>query len=172
MVSDQPVPRWRAWMTLCLLGLLYLVSFVDRFILALLVQPLKQDLGISEVQLGLLFGTAFALFYALLGLPFARLADRYDRRRLILAGAVLWSLSTIASGFANSYGWLVLLRVGLAIGEAALTPGGFFADRRPVSLSSAPPRRQFLFCVRHGGRGRRLHDRRPGHRPACKPFRG
>jgi MFS family permease len=112
-------------MTLCLIGLLYLVSFVDRFILALLVQPLKQDLGISEVQLGLLFGTAFALFYALLGLPFARLADRYDRRRLIFAGAVLWSLSTIASGFANSYGWLVLLRVGLAIGEAALTPAAF-----------------------------------------------
>ncbi len=120
-----PVKPWRAWLTLVLLGLLFLVSFVDRFILALLVEPLKDDLGISEVQLGLLFGTAFALFYAFLGLPFARFADRFDRRKLIVAGALLWSLSTIASGLVNSYGLLVFLRIGLAIGEAALTPSAF-----------------------------------------------
>lgn len=120
-----PVPRWRAWTTLVLLGLLYLMSFVDRFILALLVIPLKEDLGISEVQLGLLFGTAFALFYAVLGLPFARVADRSDRRKLIVAGAFLWSISTIGSGFVNSFALLVVLRIGLAIGEAALTPAAF-----------------------------------------------
>lgn len=123
--SAFPVTRARAWTTLVLLGLLYLVSFVDRFILALLVDPLKRDLGVGNVELGLLFGTAFAFFYAVLGLPLARLADRRDRRRIVIAGAMLWSLCTIGSGFVASYGWLVALRIGLAIGEAALTPSAF-----------------------------------------------
>lgn len=147
LAADQlPVSRWRAWLTLILLGLLYLVSFVDRFILALLVEPLKHDLGVNEVQLGFLFGTAFAFFYAVLGLPLARLADRHNRRWLILAGATLWSVSTIASGFVDSFALLVALRIGLAIGEAALTPAAFslvgdlFAAkdrRRAASIYSA-----------------------------------
>lgn len=119
------VERWRAWVTLLLLGLLYFMSFVDRFILALLVEPLRADLGISNVELGLLFGTAFALFYGILGLPLARLADRFDRKWLIFAGVLMWSLATICSGFATSFLWLIIFRIGLAVGEAALSPSAY-----------------------------------------------
>jgi MFS family permease len=107
------------------LGLLYVLSFVDRVILALLVSPLKADLHVSDVQLGLLFGPAFAVFYAVLGLPIARLADRGDRRKLILAGVFLWGAATVGSAFAGSFWVLVALRMGLAIGEAALTPSAY-----------------------------------------------
>lgn len=124
-LDPYPVTPARAWLTLVLLGLLYLMSFVDRFILALLVEPLKQDLGVSDIQLGVLFGTAFAFFYALLGLPLARLADRRNRRMIIICGAALWAICTICSGLVSNYGWLVALRIGLAIGEAALTPSVF-----------------------------------------------
>lgn len=94
-------------------------------ILALLVAPLKADLGVSDVQLGLLFGPAFAVFYALLGLPIARLADRGNRRNLIVAGVLLWGLATVASGFVGTFWLLLALRIGLAVGEAALTPSAY-----------------------------------------------
>lgn len=124
-LAPYPIAPARAWLTLVLLGLLYLMSFVDRFVLALLVEPLKRDLGVSDIQLGLLFGTAFAFFYALLGLPLARLADRHNRRLIIICGAALWAICTICSGLVTNYGWLVALRIGLAVGEAALTPSVF-----------------------------------------------
>lgn len=114
-----------AWWTVAVLSTLYILSFVDRLILALLVEPLRKDLGVSDLELGLLFGPAFALFYAVLGLPMARLADRGNRKRLVFVGAMLWSVATIASAFATSYWQLVVLRVGLAIGEAALTPAAY-----------------------------------------------
>jgi predicted MFS family arabinose efflux permease len=124
------------------LSSLYVLSFVDRFVLALLVAPLRSDLGLSDVQLGLLFGPAFGLFYAVLGLPLARFADRGNRRRLIVVGVLLWGIATTASGFANSFAWLVSLRVGLAIGESALTPaaysliGDLFPERRRTLAAS------------------------------------
>jgi MFS family permease len=134
-VTPGQVPA-RSWATLMLLGLLYFVSFIDRIVLALLVGPLKQDLGIGDASIGILFGTAFALFYGVLGLPFARLADSENRTRLILIGALLWSFSTIVSGFVGSFGLLICLRFGLAIGEAALTPSAFsmIGDMFPARL--------------------------------------
>jgi predicted MFS family arabinose efflux permease len=92
------------------LSSLYVLSFIDRLILALLVAPLRSDLGLSDVQLGLLFGPTFGVFYAVLGLPLARFADQGNRRRLIVSGVVLWGLSTIASGFAATFAELVMLR--------------------------------------------------------------
>lgn len=115
----------RAWVMVGILSALYVVSFADRFILGLLVQPLKADLGVSDVQLGLLFGTAFGLIYGILAIPIARLADRGNRVLLILCGVILWSLCTISSGFASSFAVLVLLRIGLAVGEATLTPAAY-----------------------------------------------
>jgi MFS family permease len=115
----------RAWWTVILLSSLYVFSFVDRLVLALLVAPLRSDLGLSDLQLGLLFGPAFGLFYATLGLPLARLADRGNRRRLIITGVLLWGIATTASGFATTFAFLALLRAGLAIGEAALTPSAY-----------------------------------------------
>lgn len=136
MVTDSG--HRRAWWTVAILSLLYIVSFVDRFILGLLVAPLKADLGITDVQFGLLFGSAFAIFYGVLGIPLARLADLGNRKWLIVGGVVLWSLSTIASGFATSFAMLVLLRVGLSIGEAALTPATYslIGDMLPPSKQS------------------------------------
>ena len=115
----------KAWWTVFLLSSLYVFSFIDRLVLALLVAPLRSDLGLSDLQLGLLFGPAFGLFYAALGLPLARLADRGNRRRLIMAGVLLWGVATTASGFATTFAFLVSLRAGLAVGEAALTPATY-----------------------------------------------
>ncbi len=115
----------RVWSMVAILSILYVVSFVDRFVLGLLVGPLKTDLGVSDMQIGFLFGTAFAVFYGIVGIPVARLADRGDRRRLILAGVVLWSCCTILSGFSSTFLALVLLRIGLAVGEAVLTPATY-----------------------------------------------
>lgn len=115
----------RAWATLGVLGALYVLSFVDRFILALLVEPLKAELTLSDLQIGLLFGTFFALFYAMVGLPIARLADRRSRKWLIIGGVLLWSAATTASALAQNYATLAGLRFGVAIGEAALVPAAF-----------------------------------------------
>jgi MFS family permease len=115
----------RAWWTVALLSSLYVFSFIDRLVLALLVAPLRSDLGLNDVQLGLLFGPAFGLFYALLGLPLARFADRGNRRNLVITGVLLWGIATTVSGLASTFALLVLLRAGLAIGEAALTPATY-----------------------------------------------
>jgi sugar phosphate permease len=132
----------RRWWSVGVLSALYVFSFVDRTILALLVVPLKHDLDVSDTDLGLLFGPAFAFFYALVGLPIARLADRGNRRNLVSAGVLLWSFATIASGFASNFRQLIFLRIGLAIGEAALTPsamsmiGGLFEPARRSRAAS------------------------------------
>ncbi len=137
-----PASRRRAWTAVAFLSLLYVLSFSDRSILSLMVDPLRQDLRVSDVQLGLLLGSAFALFYGVLGVPIARLADRQDRRLLILGGATLWSLSTLFSGFVDSFALLVVLRAGLAVGEAALSPaaysmiGDFFSPRERTFAAS------------------------------------
>jgi MFS family permease len=107
--------------------------------LALLVAPLRAELGLSDVQLGLLFGTFFALFYGLLGVPLARLADRGNRKRLIIAGVLFWSACTLGSAFAHTYAMLAMLRFGLAIGEAALTPAAF-----SMLTDAFPARRRML----------------------------
>src|SRR3546814_10668835 len=91
------------WRVVTIFALLYVVSFVDRLILALLVEPLKADLGISDTQIGLLIGTAFALLYAFLGVPIAWLVDRGNRTRIAAAGILVWSLATVGSGFVSSY---------------------------------------------------------------------
>lgn len=119
---------------LVLLGLMYVLSFVDRFVLALLVKPLRAELHLSDLQVGLLFGTFFALFYGLVGVPLARVADRGNRKWLIVAGVIVWCGCTIGSAFATNYPTLAVLRFGLAIGEAALTPAAFsiLTDTFPV----------------------------------------
>lgn len=138
----MPKAGWIAWWALFLLGLLYILSFVDRFILALLVQPIKLRFEASDAQIGLLFGTSFALFYAICGLPLARYADTGNRILLIVVGALVWSLMTIGSAFAGSFMILLLMRTGVAIGEAALTPaaysiiGDIFPPKRRVLAAS------------------------------------
>lgn len=122
---DTPSPAigaGRAWYAVLLLGALYIVAFVDRAILGLLVEPIKADLGVTDNQMSLLIGATFAVFYSLVGLPLGRLADRISRRRIIIITALVWGGCTFSSGFATTFLFLCLMRIGVAVGEAALTP--------------------------------------------------
>lgn len=107
-----------AWYVVGVLILACTVSYVDRTILTLLVKPIRESLQISDTQLSLLHGLAFALFYTVLGIPIARLADRQDRTRIIAIGIVVWSAMTALCGFARNFGQLFLARVGVGVGEA------------------------------------------------------
>jgi MFS family permease len=130
------------WGTVLILVIAYAVSFVDRQIVSLLVEPLRADLGLDDTQIGLLQGPAFGLFYTILGLPLGLLADRTNRVRLIAVGIFLWSVMTMACGLATSFGGLFLARVGVGIGEAALVPAAvslladlFQPERRALPMS-------------------------------------
>jgi MFS family permease len=110
------------WYATIVLALLYWLSILDRFIIALLVDPIKRDIGITDVQFGLLHGFAFALTFALFGLVAGALADRVSRRKVIFASVAIWSLATAACGMAQHYWHLLLARVGVGVGEAGLNP--------------------------------------------------
>lgn len=107
---------------LAVLFLVYVFNFIDRQILAILLQAIQQDLGASDTQMGFLSGFAFAFFYTFAGIPIARWADRGSRRSIIAIGLGLWSAMTAASGLARSFLQLALARVGVGIGEAAGSP--------------------------------------------------
>jgi MFS family permease len=114
--------RARAAWVLAVLFAVYVLNFVDRQILAIVIDDIKREIALSDAQLGLLLGPAFVLFYTLAGIPIARLADRTSRRAVIAAGLVLWSAMTAACGLARSFGALALARFGVGVGEAAGTP--------------------------------------------------
>ncbi|HEY1146167.1 MAG TPA: MFS transporter [Allosphingosinicella sp.] len=107
---------------LALLTLLYTLNFLDRQIINILAESIKRDLAISDTELGLLTGTSFGIFYSLLGIPIARLADRWSRVGIISFSLFLWSLLTAASGLAQSYAQLFLMRLGVGVGEAGGSP--------------------------------------------------
>ena len=118
----------RPWYRHYVLGVLllaYIFSFIDRQILSLLVGPIRRDLGISDFEMSLLQGWAFAIFYSVMAIPIAWLADRANRRTIIACGIALWSAMTVGCGLARSYGTLFLMRVGVGVGEAALSPPGY-----------------------------------------------
>jgi MFS family permease len=115
-------PASRAWYTIFVLSVIYLFSFMDRQILVLLVEPIKHDLQINDVQMSLLTGTAFAVLYSIVGVPLGWAADRYSRKWVIGTGVALWSALTIGCGTAKSFMQMFFLRMGIGIGEAALTP--------------------------------------------------
>lgn len=114
-----------AWFVVVILMLTYVFSFVDRQILNLMVGPIRHDLGINDTQMSLLMGLSFALFYTVMGIPLGRLADRKSRRGLIAVGLVLWSLMTALCGTTKLYWQLFLYRIGVGVGEAALSPAAY-----------------------------------------------
>jgi len=121
----EPVGGPYAWYVLGVLVLVYVVNFVDRQILSILAEDIKADLGLTDSELGFLYGTAFAVFYALFGIPLGRLADNWVRTRLLSIGLAVWSGMTMASGFASSFGQLTAARIGVGIGEASASPSAF-----------------------------------------------
>lgn len=104
------------------LVVVYTFNFIDRQILSILLEPIKQDLGLSDSALGLLTGFAFALFYATLGIPIARYADKGNRRNLIALALAIWSAMTALSGLAQNFWQLLAARIGVGVGEAGCSP--------------------------------------------------
>ncbi len=119
-----PNPAY-AWFVVGVLMLAYISSFVDRQILSFLVDDIKRDLGVTDVQVSLLMGLSFAIFYTVLGLPIGRMADNRSRRNIIMVGVLIWSLMTAVCGIAKNYAQLFLARVGVGVGEAALSPAAY-----------------------------------------------
>lgn len=119
-----------AWYVVLLCMLAYIFSFIDRQILALMIEPIKADLNISDTQFSLLHGLAFSLFYAFMGLPLAYLADRFSRPKLIAAGIIFWSIATAFCGLSKNFIQLFFSRMGVGAGEAALSPAAYsmFSD--------------------------------------------
>ncbi len=118
-----------------------ILSYTDRLILNLLVDPIRHDLDITDTQISLLQGAAFAVLYSVIGLPLGRSADRFNRRNLILFGVVVWSAATAACGFASGFWPLFAARIGVGLGEAALAPAAmsmiadyFPPDRRGTAI--------------------------------------
>ena len=126
-----------AWTTVTILMIAYVLSFIDRQILNLLVEPIRRDLVISDTQMSLLMGLSFALFYTVCGIPLGRLADTRSRRGLIAVGVLFWSAATAACGMAKLYWQFLLCRVGVGVGEAALSPAAY-----SLIADSFPPERR------------------------------
>jgi len=120
----------RAWIMVALLTVCYVFSLIDRLVINLLVDPIKADLGLSDLQIALIQGPAFAVLYATAGAPLGRLADVVSRRGLASIAIGFWSVCTAFTGMAGSFATLALARVGVGVGEAALTPTAYslFAD--------------------------------------------
>lgn len=123
MADESGYPsRPYAWTVVAILIATAVLSYTDRQVLSLLVDPIRGELGISDTQVSLLLGTAFAVVYGIAGIPLGFLADRSSRRNLIFAGVVVWSCGTLACGFSHSFGQLFAARIVVGLGEAVLSP--------------------------------------------------
>lgn len=122
---DRPIEAGSlryAWYVAGLLMLVQIVSYIDRFLPSLLIEPIKRDLGLTDFQIGLLMGPAFGIFYVLMGLPLGWAADRFSRRGILAAGITIWCAMTAAAGLARSFVPLFVARLGVGLGEAAVAP--------------------------------------------------
>lgn len=124
-VASSRVGGPYAWYVLGVLVLVYMVNFIDRSIISILAEDIKADLGVTDADMGFLYGTAFGVFYALFGIPLGRLADMWLRVRLMTIGLAVWSAMTAVSGFAQNFGHLAAARIGVGIGEATASPCAF-----------------------------------------------
>jgi MFS family permease len=114
-----------AWYMVLMMTLAYILSFIDRVVIGLLVGPIRADLGIGDTQISLLYGFTFAFFYTAVGIPIAWLIDRYHRRNIIVVGVALWSAMTAFCGVVRGFWELASARIGVAVGEAVLSPAAY-----------------------------------------------
>ena len=128
-----------SWYSTVLLALLYWLSILDRSIISLMVDPIKADLGITDLQFGMLHGMAFAVTFSVFGIAAGALADRYSRRLVVFVSVTLWSLATAACGLAREFSHLPVARVGVGAGEAGLNPAA-----TSMITDLFPPRRLTL----------------------------
>jgi MFS family permease len=122
--TSSHTPR-QAWYALSILVIAVLLAYVDRQIISLLVDAIRRDLALSDTQIGLLQGPAFAFFYAGAAIPLGWVVDKRNRLRILFTGVLLWSAATAASAFTTHFSTLLLCRIGVALGEASLIPGVF-----------------------------------------------
>ncbi len=138
---------WYANYVLAILVLVYVFNFLDRQIVSILAERIKADLGVGDAEVGFLYGTAFAVFYAVFGIPLGRLADVWDRRRLIAIGLAFWSAMTALSGLARTFGQLAAARIGVGVGEASASPAAFSL----LSDTFPPARRATVLAIYSSG---------------------
>src|SRR6201997_5626729 len=131
----------RRYYVLALLTIIYALNFLDRTIFNVLIEPIKKEFTLSDTTMGLLAGFGFVLFYSLLGIPIARVADRLNRRNIVALAFAFWSAMTFLCGMASSVTTLALARIGVGIGESAGTPASqslladlFDKNERPRAL--------------------------------------
>lgn len=127
MQPETPLPQASSysWYVLVVLVVVYILNFIDRQILSILAVNIKADLGLTDADMGFLGGAAFAVFYALFGIPLGRLADNWSRVKLLSVGLALWSLMTALSGFARNQAELTMARMGVGVGEATASPTAY-----------------------------------------------
>jgi MFS family permease len=143
-VTDTPAPRLsNAWLVLGLLLAIHVFNFADRFLITGLVGPLKTAFGVDDGFIGLLMGPAFVLLYIVMGIPMARWADRSSRVRIIVAGCLMWSICTAATGFAHAPWQLALARVGVGVGEACFMAPAYSL----IADYFRPERRGLAFAI-------------------------
>ena len=123
----------RAWYLVGILMVAHVISFIDRQVITLLIGPIRRDLQISDTEISLLMGFAFAIFYVAMAVPIARLSDSQSRKLIIIIGMTSWSVATAFCGLAKNYTQLFFARVGVGVGEATLTPAAYsmIADSFP-----------------------------------------
>lgn len=139
--AEQPyVPTSQAWTTVGVMTLFYVLSLMDRNILSLLIDPIKSDLRLTDIEVSLLYGAAFAIFYGLGALPLGWAVDRFARRPIVFGGVVLWSIATCMCGLSRHFGGLFAARSAVGVGEAAIVPAGqsLIADSFPPNKLSLP----------------------------------
>src|SRR3954467_120016 len=134
-------PAMRRYYVLGILTVVYALKFLDRTIFNVLIEPIKKEFALSDTTMGLLAGFGFVLFYSVLGIPIARLADRFNRRNIVTAALAFWSAMTVLGGMAQSVTTLALARIGVGIGESGGTPASqsiiadlFSKNERPRAL--------------------------------------
>jgi MFS family permease len=130
-----------AWYVVGVLAMVNVVAALDRFLMGVVLQPLKSDLGLTDTELGLIYGLGFALLYCFAGIPLGRVADRSNRRNLLLFGCTVWTVGTMLCAFAGSFSTLFAARLGVGLGEAALTPAavsliGAYVVRERMGLAN------------------------------------
>ena len=142
-LQTPPRVTWRAHLSLALLALVYIFSYIDRQVIAILIEPIKNEFGASDTQMGLLTGLAFGLMYAALGVPVGKLSDRKSRRNIVAVACGLWSFATMACGFAGHFWQLLLARMSVAVGEA----GGMAPSISLVSDLYPPRQRSMMISL-------------------------
>ena len=123
--ASLPEASKYSWYVLVVLVIVYILNFIDRQILSILAVDIKADLGLTDADMGFLGGAAFAVFYALFGIPLGRLADNWSRVKLLSIGLALWSIMTALSGFARNQAELTIARMGVGVGEATASPTAY-----------------------------------------------